>query len=118
MKNYVELTDGLNVYRLCFSANAMIVFEDGTGLKIKAIGEEFAKSKDGDMSMRFMRSLLHCLLTDHHEDLSEKDAGRLLTDCGFEASMLKISEAVNLAFPEAVKGGKAGKTKRAAKTAG
>ena len=84
-------------YTLHFSVNALCALESATGLKVMAISE--AMSDPAQISMITMRSLFRSGLSDHHPELSDIDAGKIMTALGQAQAMDLVSIAFSLAFP-------------------
>jgi hypothetical protein len=96
----VALQAGENEYKISFSVNALCELEEAFDVNVQQIGAIFEQ----DASVRDVRKLARCALSDHHPDLSEKDAGRVVSEAGIPAFMAAVQKAFQLAFPEA-KGG-------------
>lgn len=82
-------------YTLLLDINALCIVEERLG--IKSITElEFGEG----MSIRTIRSIFWAGLQEHHPDLTEKEAGRLMTGLGATVAAAHVMDAVRLAFPE------------------
>ncbi len=97
---------------LRYSTNALCEMEDLFGKS--AI--EVAQSLDSEagVSLKDLRAVFYCGLTDRHEDISEKRAGDLIDDIGMEAVGPLIAEAFLAAFPSAEEEQREGKSRAAA----
>jgi tail tube GTA-gp10-like protein len=97
VKGEVEFALGKKVYTLKFSTNAMCELETALGGNVVELAHSM--SDPAKMSIRTIRTVFWAGLRDHHEAVSEHEAGRLMDDLGLvEASQL-IAKAFSLAFP-------------------
>lgn len=93
----VALQAGERAYTVSFSVNALCELEDAFGVSVQNIGAIF----DHDASMKDVRKLARCALSDHHPEITEKEAGQVVTDAGLPMFMETVQKAFQLAFPEA-----------------
>jgi hypothetical protein len=94
----VEFTSGKKVYTLAFSINAMCELETALGGNVVELAN--AMSDPSRVSIRTLRTLFWAGLRDHHELMSELEAGKLMNDIGMVESGDLIFAAFRLAFPE------------------
>lgn len=110
-RGQVALHAGDDTYTLSFSVNAICALEEALDMPVAKIG---GMLDDPDkMRMALMRTVVWAALQDHHDALSEKDAGLVISAAGIGPTMAKIGEAFQLAFPQEAKVA-AGKRKAAA----
>lgn len=105
----VALQAGDTAYTVSFSVNALCELEEAFGMSVQKIGSLF--DDPDNVSMTNVRKLVMCGLHDHHEDVDEKEAGKIATDAGLQTCMDAISKAFQLAFPEAAAGANPQKAK-------
>lgn len=79
--------------------NAMCELEDRTGKTIVEIGDMLDNEKS--FSMGLLRDIFMCALLDHHEDVSKKEAGRIIDDLGMKVAVDKVRDSFLKALPEA-----------------
>lgn len=81
---------------LRYGTNAMVEFEDATD-------EDFlnvtTKMERGNVSFKMLRSLVWAGLLDQNEDATQKEAGNIIDEIGFEKVIEKAGEAISAAFP-------------------
>lgn len=99
----VALQVGDTAYTVSFSINALCELEDAFGVTVQEVGALFGENA----SMKDVRKLARCALSDHHPDVSDKEAGKVVSDAGLPAFMDAVQKAFKLAFPEASDAGKA-----------
>ena len=90
-------------YTLTFDFNAICTVEEVFDLPISKIGEKMARGmRAGDL-----RTLIAAGLQQHHEGITELQAGLLIGSLGAQAAADKLAEAMQAAFPaqEVAKGG-------------
>jgi tail tube GTA-gp10-like protein len=98
-KGEVEFTHDKKVYTLRYSINAMCELEDRMGQSVVAIGA--LMSDPGRVKISMMRTMFWAGLRDHHEAMTEADAGRLMDGIGLVEAGQMIAKAFEAAFPEA-----------------
>jgi hypothetical protein len=98
-KGEVEFTSGKKVYTLSFSTNAMCDLEDRLGKSIVEIGG--LMSDTSNVRITLMRTIFWAGLRDHHEAMTEVEAGRLMDAVGLIEASQMIAKAFAAAFPEA-----------------
>ena len=98
-KGEVEFALDKKVYTLRFSINAMCHLEDATGGSVVELANMM--SDPSKLSLRTLRTVFWCGLRDHHEAMTETDAGRVMDELGLVEAAQKVVEAFTLAFPEA-----------------
>ncbi len=84
-------------YTLVFSINALCELEDRMGEAVSGI-DSLASSRK---RFRTIRTVFLCGLLDHHPELTEREAGRIIDAIGIERADALVGEAFALAFPEA-----------------
>jgi hypothetical protein len=95
-------------YTLAFTPNALCDLEDATGKTVVQIGRELdAMLADEDMSVTKLRLLLLHALSEHHDDMDLKGAGRLMHQMGVVEASGKVMEAFMIAFPDDEEDGEA-----------
>jgi hypothetical protein len=98
-KGEVEFTLGKKVYTLKFSTNAMCEMETALGGNVVELASMMADPSK--LSIRTIRTVFWAGLRDHHEAVTEVEAGRLMDDLGLVEASQMIAKAFTLAFPEA-----------------
>lgn len=78
-------------FKLQYDANALCEFEEESGLKLGQMLS--AMEKPEDMSMKMIRALLWAGLVEHHEEITVKEAGNILSDAGMDATMAAMKKA-------------------------
>lgn len=94
----VALVNGATTYTLRFSVNAIIEMEDELGEGVNAIAEQISDAKR--VRMKTIRALLWAGLRDHHPEVTQAQAGEILSDIGMAEAMEPIGRAFALAFPD------------------
>lgn len=96
-KGEVSLEADGKRFTLVFSVNALCELEERLGEAVSDIGSLASKGK------RFstIRTVFLCGLLDHHPDLTERDAGNIISAIGIDKADAACAEAFALAFPEA-----------------
>lgn len=97
MKGEATLGD----YRLALDFNALCLLEDEVG----PIGA--AMEKIGQGSFKTLRALVWGGLQRHHEGITVKQAGEIVSDVGFDKAFDAIVAAMQSAFPPVSAEGKA-----------
>lgn len=88
-------------YVLTFDFNAICAVEEVFDLPISQIGEKLsAGMRAGDL-----RTLIAAGLQQHHQGITEIDAGVLIGKFGAQQAANKLAEAMQAAFPEAAPAG-------------
>ena len=93
----VEFTRGSKIYKISYSVNSLIALEKDQKRKINAI----LKDVSDDPSFELLRSILYFGLKKHHPDITEEEVGDLMSFDNI--ATMKMIEAIQLAFPTAVK---------------
>jgi hypothetical protein len=93
----VEFTVGKKVYTLVYSINAMCELEGALNASVVAIANSM--SDPARMGVKTMRTVFWAGLRDHHEALTEADAGRLMDQVGLIDAAQHIVKAFTMAFP-------------------
>jgi hypothetical protein len=99
----VALQVGDRAYTLSYSINALCELEDLLDQPVAAIVK--AIQKPDELRMHSVRALLWAGLQDHHEGLTVKEAGMIISEAGVQAAVAKAGEAFRLAFPVQTEGG-------------
>lgn len=107
----VALQAADKAYKVSFSVNALCELEDAFGVSVQQIGAIF----DKDASMKDVRKLARCALSDHHPEITEKDAGLVVTEAGLPVFMDAVQKAFQITFPEAKGTGNPPKAKASAR---
>lgn len=81
---------------LRYGTNAMVEFEDVTGEDFLVVA---TKMERGNVSFKMLRTLVWAGLLDQNEDVTQREAGNLIDDIGFEKVIEKAGEAIGAAFP-------------------
>jgi hypothetical protein len=92
----VALQAGDTAFTVSFSVNALCELEDAFQVPVQKLGDLFS----AETSIKDVRKLVRCALSDHHPDITEKEAGQVITDAGIPACMDAVQKAFKLAFPE------------------
>lgn len=101
VRGQVEIEVEGETFTLVFDVNALCALEGRLGQTADQIVARFALTVSGSrLDLTLLRALLWASLIEHH-DMSEKDAGRLLSRAGMELVGAKVAEAIERAFPEA-----------------
>ncbi|QBF32144.1 GTA-gp10 family protein [Thalassococcus sp. S3] len=116
VKGKIDFDVDGETYTLQFTANGFCELEAESGLTPGQFLKRLEDRGDEDLSFKDVRLLFWAGLQEHHEDLTQRDAGRLITDIGgIVVALEKLGEAVNLSMPDAPKGGKGKAGKKPAK---
>lgn len=99
LKGEVGFTAGDMAYTLAFTINALCVLEDRLGVGVAEIGAQMGQS----MRISTLRTVFWAGLIAHH-DLTEEQAGDIITLVGTAETAQLIAKAFSSAFPEAAKG--------------
>lgn len=96
VKGEVTFLDGDVTYTLLFDINTLCTLEAALGLN------SIAELELGEgMSTRTLRTVFWAGLIEHHPDLTEIAAGKILTRISSGEALSKVMQAVAAAFPEA-----------------
>lgn len=102
-------------FTMRFGINALCELEDRFGKS----AVEVANDLNGEaVSVGSLRAVIWCGLQEYHEDLTEKDVGRIIDDLGIEEVGPLLGRAFQAAFPDTPDGSEtqaAGKPKSRAK---
>lgn len=101
-------------WTLKLSTNAMCEIEDRLEKGIDQIGVILQDQSQG--RMKLFRLIVWAALTDHHPDVTERDAGEIIDEVGMENIMSLIQKLMTLAMPDAKKGPVNGSPRRAGLT--
>lgn len=107
VKGEVAFEAGEQEYVLLLDFNALCDLED-----------DFPGLMDGQVefkSPKAIRRVFHAGLAEHHPDLTERDAGRLLHELGLAQAGVVIQEAFKASFPDADAGGEGASRPRKAR---
>jgi len=104
-RGQIALSVGGLEYKLSFSVNSLCELEAELDLPIASIIAILQNPKE--IQMKFLRALLWAGLQDHHDDVTLKQAGIIVTDMGIKPAMEAVGQAFRLAFPEPPKEAKA-----------
>lgn len=98
-KGEVAFKDGGKEYKLSFSANALCELEDLMNLGVNEITTRLGQADK--LRIKTVRAVFWAGLTDHHEGITVKEAGEMLTRLTVAKAVELIAEAFTRAFPEA-----------------
>jgi len=84
-------------YVLVFSINALCALEDALDMSVSDIGARMTAG----MRMSFLRTVFWAGLIDRRPDLTEREAGDILTAVGAAEAGSLIAQAFTAAFPKA-----------------
>src|SRR5688572_26747681 len=85
-------------FTLTFSIEALCELEEAAGFSMAKIGTIL---KDPEKpNLRIVKCMFWAALTDHHPDITQKDASKLMSQIGFVNAGQLVLEAFALAFPE------------------
>jgi hypothetical protein len=96
-KGEVSFDHGGKTYKLVFSANALCEMEDLTGEP--AIASIAAMGDPTKAKIKTLRAAMWAALRDHHEQVSLKEAGNIVTGIGMAKASSLIGQVFSLAFP-------------------
>lgn len=82
---------------LRYNMNALVEFEDVTGQGVLKAFEDIDK---GNLSLKDIRALVWAGLLDYNEELTLKEAGDVMDECGIETTIEKLTDAIQYAFPD------------------
>ena len=85
-------------YTLVLSVNALCELESAFEIPIAQL---FARLEGDGVSITDIRTIVWIGLKERHEELTEKDAGRIIGEVGMTAAGKAIGEAIRASFPEA-----------------
>lgn len=85
-------------YTLSFSANALCELEDLLNLGVNEITVRLSQSDK--LRIKTVRAVFWAALTDHHPDVTVKDAGMMLTRLTVAKAIELIAQAFSRAFPD------------------
>jgi hypothetical protein len=105
-------------YLIVMGANALCALEEAFDLDSIVDIEPILEGLKTRPKMVTVRTLFHAGLAEHHDDLTEADAGRLMTAIGLNVAAEKIGQAFQLAFAAEEADGTADPRKPAVKAAG
>ena len=101
LKGVVDIEAGGKLYAMVCSINALCELESTETDATAALAAVMSPGGAGRITR--LRTVMRCLLSDHHPELTLKDVGAIMTDIGLVASFEAVSKAVMLAFPERAK---------------
>lgn len=84
-------------WTLVYSVNALCALEDKLGAGAMMVAEQMANSSN--LRIATVRTLFWCGLRDHHPELTEADAGDIMTDIGITDAVDLVGKAFAAAFP-------------------
>lgn len=85
-------------YVLSYSVNALCALEDEIGESVIALS---AKMQAGEgASIRMIRTIFRAGLTDHQGEVTENEAGDIMSELGVAHASGLVERAFALAFPE------------------
>ncbi|QPM89383.1 GTA-gp10 family protein [Pseudooceanicola algae] len=89
-------------FTLQFTPNAFCELEDASGLSTSVFLAQFQANLERKRHrMKEIRMLFWAGLTEHHDTITEKQAGRMMQELGGVLGALEIMhEALGLAFPD------------------
>ncbi|ETA53984.1 GTA-gp10 family protein [Ponticoccus alexandrii] len=90
------------VYTFELTVNAFCDLEEATGKATLQIMQDMEKAaQTGDVQFRDIRRIFWAALIEHHPDITEREAGRVLTKVGdMEAQMAFLEDVFALAMPD------------------
>ncbi|MDX1170246.1 hypothetical protein GOL87_25290 [Sinorhizobium medicae] len=94
----VALEAGDKIYSLRFSTNSICELEEHFGKPIMQVVKEM--EDQSKVSMGMVRSIVWAALLEHDENMTHKEAGRILDEAGREVIMEKIGLALQRFFPD------------------
>jgi len=100
LKGEVGFEAGAASFTLVYNIDALCTLEDRLDLSVAEIGERMGKT----MRLGFLRAVFHAGLRAHHPEVTERQAGELISVVGLAETGDLIGKAFTLAFPEAAKG--------------
>jgi hypothetical protein len=100
LKGEVGFVSGADRYTLVYTIDALIALEEAYGKTVGELGEMLGD----DLRMADLRRVFHAGLAEHHPDVDEKSAGRIMSEIG----VTEAGSLVGRAFAAAFGGGEAG----------
>lgn len=91
-------------YTLRYSTNALCAMEDALDLGVNAVALLLADPSQ--VRMRIVRAVFWAGLTDRHPEISQADAGDIISAIGIPKALDLLGRAFALAFPEVKDGTK------------
>ena len=96
----VQLKDGEErTLTVPFDINTICTLEARLELRADEIIAKFQETGKTEVDLTFLRTLFWASLLEHHDDISEKDAGRLIGRLGVQAVGEAIAQSLQAAFP-------------------
>ncbi|MBE3637464.1 hypothetical protein [Mangrovicoccus algicola] len=112
----LKTLDGAEEYRLRFTTNAMVAFEEETGTTVLSVVKVFDKGNEAEIRFATVRMLAWACLLDGRPGITQVEAGEVIDACGGVARVMPaIGEAIRAAFPEEPGGKTRGNGRRAGK---
>jgi Phage tail tube protein, GTA-gp10 len=87
------------VWVLAYSVNALIEIEQALGVGVAEIAAMFADP--GKLRLGTLRTVFRCGLVDHHPEVGDGAAGRIMTALGLKEASDLVGRAMAAAFPPA-----------------
>lgn len=104
IKGDFEIVAGDTTYTARFGMNALAKIEEEFGKSVESVFADIEKQK----SIRATRTLIRCAIQTHHPEVTDEDVGNIMDAVGLDKLSDLMAEGVKAAFPDAVKGAKAG----------
>lgn len=98
-KGEVSFQAGDETFTLRFSANALAELEDALDKSVMEIADLMQSEKG--LRIKTLRTIFWAGLLDHHEGVTEKRAGDIISDIGMGEAAEIIGRAFAAAFPAA-----------------
>ncbi len=99
LRGEVSLEAAGKTYTMHMSVNALCVLEGEIGKTAPEIFAELDTRRE-KVSVTRIRAILWAALTDHHPELTQKEAGKIIGEAGGIVTVLgKLAEAIAAAFP-------------------
>jgi hypothetical protein len=83
-------------YTLVYSVNALIALEEALGCPMPEFAARFGAKQIG---LKEFRAAFRAGLTDHHPDVDDLAAGRIMDALGVDRTAALVAEAFGAAFP-------------------
>lgn len=96
LKGEVTIDLGDENYTLVYSVNAIIALEEKTGLPITRIGDFLGGEA---FSFANARTFFWAGLIEHQPDLSERDAGDIMSELGVEQALTLATDSLKASLP-------------------
>lgn len=93
-------TFALGEYTLTFNVNTFCDLEES--FKVDDVNGvlKIMQGMEEQPSLRTLRTIFHAALLGEHKDMTEREAGQIISEVGLEAAAEAMQNAVSAVFPE------------------